>query len=117
AERSRRRLEIVAGVLSGAEPEPPVSLHYHRQLALNHGVAFLRACGCRRIVHLPENKPPSPDAVDHFAAWGLASVAATELPDGLWFETDAEGQPADPALLRRRFPQAKALVEAGDDGV
>lgn len=82
-----------------------------RRLDLNRAVAFFRACGSRRLGNTGDTL--ATDVVEYFYTWGLEFVNGNELPDGLWFE----GDHADVALLRRRYPQAKALVESLPEGM
>lgn len=86
-----------------------------RRVMLNHAIAFLRACACRRIHHIAPGGRPAPDAVQWLATWGLPAVTEDALPDGLL--QDDEGPAPEPGLLRRRFPQARAWVAVGPGGV
>lgn len=112
-----------------------------RRVALNHAIAFFRACGCRRIAFLPSmpdpgTEPGTPaisdpeitpgiaraaDATGWFQAWGLETVAATALPDGIFVQPAAPANTPpealyDTAWVRRRFPQAHAMVALSADG-
>ncbi|HVA62693.1 MAG TPA: glycosyltransferase [Terriglobales bacterium] len=85
------------------------SVTRQRQVDLNHATAFFRACGCQRIAHWPDSLPPTADAVACFQTWALQTVASRDLPDGIFVQfLPPEG--LDPAWLRHRFPQARALV-------
>lgn len=123
-EDARQRLIAALRLLPlGGEPAPEDwifaqrarALGRARRMMLNHAVAFLRACGCRRIHHIALGGRPAPDAVGWLANWGLAAVPESELPDGLL--VDVEGPVAESGLLRRRFPQARAVVALGPGGV
>lgn len=91
------------------------ALGRNRRVMLNHAIAFLRACGCRRIYHAAPGGRSASDAVNWLADWGLAAVAEDALPDSAFL--DGEGPGVEPGLLRRRFPQARAWVAIGPSGV
>ncbi|MGH9415415.1 MAG: glycosyltransferase [Terriglobales bacterium] len=111
--------------LGEAEPNTPLALACVQRAAstlrqqtldLNHAIAFFRACGCHRIARLPPGPGPNqdPDSARQLAAWNLETVPETELPDGLWEELEAT---APAPLLRRRHPQARALVRQTPGGL
>ncbi len=85
------------------------------KLAMNHALAFLHACGCRRIAVLPAQAPGAEAARAFLATSGMAAVEATELPDGM-LELLGEDQAADHAWIRRRFPQLKAYAGVSPAG-
>jgi len=82
----------------------------HRRIQLNHAVAFLRACGCRRVARLGSGADAPAEA--WCRTWGLEPVAATELPDALLVENDTSPDWGRFQLLRR-FPQARGAVVLG----
>ncbi|MGH9486368.1 MAG: glycosyltransferase [Terriglobales bacterium] len=84
-----------------------------RMLDLNHAVAFFRGRGCRRIANAGTQDRTALDVMGALDIWGLEMVSVHDLPDGIWVEADT----VKPELLRRRFPQAKALVTSLPEGL
>jgi glycosyltransferase involved in cell wall biosynthesis len=89
----------------------------HR-LGLNHALAYLEACDCRRVAVLPLGAVGEEEARQLLEAWGIEAVAETELPDGVLQLSGEEDVNPDRVRgwVRRRFPQLKAYAGISPEG-